>query len=112
MTPVSLMPPVDYCPSCEGRKAESQAHQVGEARAQQIELQSADAAEAIQASDPVTSASQAGEAGNSQPVDNAAQPLLAPDLAVQALLSRPAVDAASGDDPAVRLRAAQAYGPS
>ncbi|MGI9416940.1 MAG: hypothetical protein ACR2RA_03770 [Geminicoccaceae bacterium] len=117
MTPVSLMPPVDYCPSCEGRKAEGKAFELGEARAKQAELQSA----AGPAAGPSPGAPSAIEAAGrsvanevAQPVPGAVQPLLAPDLAVQASLARPAIDAANsgvgnGEAAALRLRSTQAY---
>lgn|GEM_PF-3841872 len=108
------MPPVDYCPSCEGKKAESHAQQVGQARAQQIELQStADAAPTpTPGPQPAEQTGQTSAGDSAKPVDSAVQPLLASDLAVQATLARPEVDAASGQDAALRLRGAQAYGAS
>lgn len=108
MTPISLMPPVDYCPSCEGKKAESQAQDIGAARAQQIELQAADAAPSPGAL-PAEPTNPVAAEGAAKPVDGAAQPLLAPDLAVQALLARPETDATGTEDAALRLRSAQAY---
>ncbi len=55
--------------------------------------------------------SAAETAGNdrSKPVASAVQTLLAPDLAVQASLARPAIDAGGGEAEALRLRAAEAY---
>ena len=123
MTPVSLMPPVDYCPSCEGRKDEAKAIQIGEARARQEELRSADGAFSAAGSEatpapgalPAEGPSQATTGDAAKPVATVVQTLLAPDLAVQAALARPAIDAASteagaGQNEALRLRAAQAYG--
>ncbi|MGI9485589.1 MAG: hypothetical protein ACR2RF_06860 [Geminicoccaceae bacterium] len=112
MTPVSLMPPVDYCPSCEGRKAESKAFDIGETRAQQAELQAADdptATSAPGAPPPVDSAAEAVGDDRSRPVASAVQTLLAPDLAVHASLARPAIEAGSGEAEALRLRATEAY---
>lgn len=112
MTPVSLMPPVDYCPSCEGRKAESKAFDIGATRAQQAELQAADdptTTPAPGAPPPVESAAETAGNDRSKPVASAVQTLLAPDLAVQASLARPAIDAGGGEAEALRLRAAEAY---
>ena len=108
MTPISLMPPVDYCPSCEGKKAESQAHDIGAARAQQIELQAADAAPSPGAV-PAETGNPAAVQGATKPVEGATPSLLASDLAVQALLARPETDGAGTEDAALRLRGAQAY---
>lgn len=112
MTPVSLMPPVDYCPSCEGRQAESKAFEIGESRAQRTELQSAGEPSA----DPSPGAPPAVEAtaragGNEAPQSGSGpvQPLLAPDLAVQALLARPEIGPTGTDEAALRLRGAEAY---
>lgn len=122
MTPISLMPPVDYCPSCEGRKAESQAVQVGEARARRAEFQAATETEAASAAGavPAEASFGAAETDRAKPVATAVQSLLAPDLAVQAALARPSIDASGGAGhghghgdagaEALRLRAAQTYG--
>lgn len=112
MTPVSLMPPVDYCPSCEGRKAESKAFDIGETRAQQAELQAAGdpvATPAPGAPPPVEAVAEATGDDRSKPVASAVQTLLAPDLAVQASLARPAIEAGNGEAEALRLRGAEAY---
>ncbi|MGI9500984.1 MAG: hypothetical protein ACR2P3_13175, partial [Geminicoccaceae bacterium] len=44
-----------------------------------------------------------------KPVASTVQTLLAPDLAVQASLARPAIDPIGGEAEALRLRTAQAY---
>ncbi len=112
MTPVSLMPPVDYCPSCEGRKAESKAFDIGETRAQQAELQAAGdplTTPTPGAPPPVEPAAEALGGDRSKPAAGAVQTLLAPDLAVQASLARPAIEASGSEAEALRLRAAEAY---
>lgn len=109
MTPISLMPPVDYCPSCEGQKAQDHAAQIGEARAKQVELKSdIDAAR----TPPADDAGQAIEVDKAKPVSSAVQPLLSADLVVQASLAQPQIEAGGGSEEALRLRAAQAYGTS
>lgn len=112
MTPVSLMPPVDYCPSCEGRKAESKAFDIGDARAQQAELQASGdpvATPVPGAPPPAEAAAEAAGDDRSKPVATAVQPLLASDLALQASFARPFNEAGSGEAEALRLRAAEAY---
>lgn len=113
MTPVSLMPPVDCCPSYEGQKAESKAFDIGETRAQQAELQAAgdpSATPAPGAPPPAEAvAKTVSDDLSKKPVASAVQTLLAPDLAVQASLARPAVEAGNSDAETLRLRAAEAY---
>ncbi|MEM8950046.1 MAG: hypothetical protein AAGA21_04725 [Pseudomonadota bacterium] len=111
MTPISMMPPVDYCPSCEGRKDENKALDIGEARVRQAELQSeidqtSAAAEGTQTSE-IASPVAAGEGPAT--INTAVQPLLAPDLAVQATFARPFNEAGNSETEALRLRAAEAY---
>lgn len=112
MTPISLIPPVDYCPSCEGRRAEAQAEDIGAARARQAELKSEDAAPAVAppGASPTDAAGGSGETAARKPVDGAVQPLLAGDLVVQASVAASEIGAAGGEDAALRLRGAQAYG--
>lgn len=111
MTPVSMMPPVDYCPSCEGRKDESKARDIGEARARQAELRSEADPTATPAAgaEPPTVEAPAGAGERPKTVATAVQPLLAPDLAVQASFARPFNEAGNGETEALRLRAAEAY---
>lgn len=118
MTPVSLMPPVDYCPSCEGRKDEQQAFDIGQARARQDEVQAVAEAGASSAAGATSGvgasidslASGTGAETGAQPVGGVVQTLLAPDLAVQASLARPGIDAASDAiTNELRLRGAEAY---
>ena len=122
MTPVSLMPPVDYCPSCEGKKAESKAAQIGESRARQAELQSATdplAAPSPGSLPPLEAGAPIAGGDEPKPVSSAVQSLLAPDLAVQASLAGSSVQASniqvggdgagSSEAEALRLRAAAAY---
>jgi hypothetical protein len=106
MTPVSLMPPIDHCPSCEGRKAERLAVEIGEARARQAELRATAEAPGAVPADAGSSAA----SGRPEPVTGAVPSLLAPDLAIQATLARPPIDAAGGADAGLRLRSAMAYG--
>jgi hypothetical protein len=107
MTAISLMPPVDYCPSCEGQKAQDQAADIGAARAQQVE-QKASLEASIQQTDvaPTTGAS-----GDAQ-MSSASRPLLAPDLVVQATLAQSSIETSQGEIEAQRLRAAEAYSTS
>ena len=122
MTPVSLMPPVDYCPSCEGRNAESKALQIGQARARQAELQSATDPAAAQppgSQTPLAAEAPIAGGGGATSVSSAVQSQLAPDLAVQASLAGSSLQAGNGQNggggsglgeaEALRLRAAQAY---
>jgi len=106
MNAVSLMPPVDYCPSCEGRKAEDLAVQIGEGRAQQIEQQ----ATLDTSADRQNTVVQASDPGSTQPVSGASHALLAPDLVVQATLAQSSTSDTEGAAEAQRLRAAAAYG--
>lgn len=105
------MPPVDYCPSCEGRKAERLAQQVGAARAEQADLQAAaePATPAPGAPSPIDEGAQA-TANGTEPVKGTVQTLLAPDLAVQALLAGSSIGEAGTDEAALRLRGIEAYG--
>jgi hypothetical protein len=109
MTPVSLMPPVDYCPSCEGQKAERNAIDIARNEVRQADLK-ADKQAAMEAPQPGAAPAQEQTA----PVGGAVAPLISPDLAVQAMLAKPETGAAntqddSGEAAAVRLRAAEAY---
>ncbi len=111
MTPISLMPPLDYCPSCEGRKAEAQALQVGEARAERAasELGLDPGATAAPAAPPALEAGAvAGRNDGAKPVAGAIPPLLAPDLAVQASLAGSGIDQGGGAE-ALRLLSTVAY---
>lgn len=109
MTPISLMPPVASCSSCEGQKAQDQALQVGEARAKQIELRSE-----VDAATPSAPGAQAGGAvpadERTKPLNGAVPALLSLDLAVQASLARPSIAAPGDEADALRLRSRQAYG--
>ncbi len=108
MTPVSLMPPIDYCPSCEGRRAENQAIDVAKSRADQAERND------LKAPSPDASAPSPG-AVETAPAGGAVSPLIAPDLAVLAMQAgsetEPAValPAAGDGAAALRLRMAEAY---
>ncbi|MEZ5931534.1 MAG: hypothetical protein R3F54_06210 [Alphaproteobacteria bacterium] len=110
MTPLSLMPPIDYCSSCEGRKAERQAVDIGEARARKAESKAAADAQAPPPGAMPAEAGNAATPGQPEPVTGSVPSLLAPDLAVQAALGRPSIDATGGEDAALRLRTARAYG--
>lgn len=112
MTPISLMPPVDYCPSCEGQKAERAAEQIGDARAEQAEFQNAaDPASSAAPGAPTPGGGPAGVSGEStpRPATGTVPSLLAPDLAVQASLAGSGIEKGDGAADALRLRAAQAY---
>ncbi len=109
MVAVSLMPPVDRCASCEGQKAESKARDIATARE----------AEAFEAPKPGADAqpspgalpSPAADDVKANPVDTTARTLLSPDLAVQASLAgAESSQVDSGNNPALRLQALQAYG--
>ena len=106
MTAISLLPPVDYCPSCEGRKAQDKAADIGEARAQKVEQQATLEASIQQQRDavPVT------EPGGPTPASGASHNLLAPDLVVQVALAQSSIETGQGENEAQRLRAAEAYG--
>lgn len=108
MVSISLMPPVDYCPSCEGRKADNNARQIARTREQQADptagAAGADATLAPGAPPPI-----AAEERISKPVASTTPSLLAPDLAVQASLAKTEATAPNTDNPAQRLQALQAY---
>jgi hypothetical protein len=108
MTAISLMPPVDYCPSCEGRKAEDLAVQIGEARAQQVEQQ----ASLETSAERQSAAVEPSQPDSSAPVSSVSQTLLSPDSAVQAMLAQSSIETGQGEIEAQRLRAAAAYGAS
>jgi hypothetical protein len=108
MTAISLMPPVDYCPSCAGRKAQDQAADIGESRARKVE-QHASLEASIQRQSDVAPAA---EPGGTPPVSGASQTLLAPDLVVQATLAQSSIETGRGEIEAQRLRAAEAYSAS
>ena len=109
MVALSLMPPVDYCASCEGRKAEGKARDIAMAR----EASALDAARSDQLSSPSPGAPASPPSGSpgTQPVSTASHPLLAADLVVQASLAGTEVTSTEpGDNPAMRLQAIKAYG--
>lgn len=118
MTPISLMPPVDSCSSCEGRKAELRAQQIGDLRAQKAELKSESTATALNSAKSPSGAPLTEAAGRSdEPISllsvaGATKPLLAPELAVQVALARPETETGAGDAETRRLRGAQSYGAS
>lgn len=109
MVAVSLMPPVDYCASCEGRRATDKARQVASAREAEI-------AENQGIADGTSFSSGALPAGNAEdlkpkPVDSVSRPLLSPDLVVQASTATEQSNAIDdGANPSLRLQAFQAYG--
>lgn len=108
MVSISLMPPVDYCPSCEGRKAGDNARQIARTREQQADpTAGAGATLAPDAPPPI-----AAEESISKPVASTTPSLLAPDLAVQASLAKAETTAPNADNPALRLQALQAYRPA
>lgn len=112
MTPISLMPPVDYCPSCEGRKAENLAQQVGAARAEQTDQGAAadPTAPSVGAPPPIDAGAQTPAGNEARPINGTVQTLLAPDLAVQALQAQSQIGETGSDEAALRLRGADAYG--
>lgn len=108
MVAVSLMPPVDYCASCEGKKAETKARDVASAReTEAFETQRTnDNAQPSPGSLPPIATDDA----KTKPIDTVARPLLSPDLAVQAsLASAEGGPVDEGANPALRLQAFQAY---
>ena len=109
MVAVSLMPPVDYCTSCEGRRATDKARDVASAREAEIAggLRGRDADKLSPGALPALGTEDSG----TKPVDPAARPLLSPDLVVQASLAKTESSAVDdGANPALRLQAFQAYG--
>jgi len=88
MTPVSMMPPVDYCPSCEGKKAEARAIDIAQDRLQQADLKAEQ-----QTAEHAPSPGEPSAAAGTTPVSGAVTPLVSPDLAVQAMLAKPEIDA-------------------
>lgn len=109
MVAVSLMPPVDQCASCEGKRAASKARDIGAAReAEALDKQGqAEAAQPSPGSLPPPGADDAA----TKPVDTVARPLLSPNLAVQASHGTSEISQShDGANPALRLQAAQAYG--
>ena len=109
MVALSLMPPVDYCASCEGQKAEVNARAIANAReAEASATREATKSDSLSpgALPPITDAKT-----NAKPVDTVARPLLSPDLAVQASLAKAESSPIEpGDNPTLRLQAFQAYG--
>lgn len=109
MVSVSLMPPVDYCASCEGKKAESQARDVAFSRAAEATDQAS--RPDFEAQPPPGALPSRRDEAQTKPVDTVARPLLSPDLAVQASLANvDTLPTAPGDNPMLRLQAFQAYG--
>ena len=109
------MPPVDYCPSCEGKKAESQALDIAKATAQRVD-QEAD----LQAAENSPSPGATGTGFETSSLSGITTPLLSPTLAVQATLNLSSAETGdnappnassrrSGDAAALRLQAAEAY---
>jgi hypothetical protein len=114
MVAVSLMPPVDQCASCEGRKAALKARDIAtdrESAAFETARQGLNAEPSPGALPPIAEDMQAATR-----VNPATRPLLAPDLALQAsevqtsIVQTTSDPAAPGDNPALRLQAFQAYG--
>ena len=107
MTPVSLMPPVDYCPSCEGRKAEANALDIAKASAERADLKAEQ-----QTTEISPSPGAVGPETGTPSVTGVASPLVSPALAVQAMLDAPETNASfpqNGEAAALRLQAAEAY---
>ncbi len=102
------MPPVDYCPSCEGQKDQDQAADIGAARAQKVEQQASLEASIQRQSDAVPAA----ESSSTAQVSSASQALLSPDLVVQATLAQSSIETGQGEIEAQRLRATEAYAAS
>jgi len=109
MVAVSLMPPVDSCASCEGKKAESNARDVAIARqSEAFESHRSDQPNQLSpgALPPISDVE-----AKAKPVDTVVRPLLSADLVVQASLgvteSRPSDQQ---ENSTLRLQAAQAYG--
>jgi hypothetical protein len=103
------MPPVDYCASCEGQKAESRARAIASDR----ELPAFDVARTDLKDPPASGAPPpvAGPEAKTRPVGGSAPHLLAPDLAVLASLAQAqSSPTGPGADPTRRLQAFQAYG--
>ena len=109
MVDVSLMPPVDYCASCEGKRAEDRARDIAITR----EAKAFEASRQTNNNElsPGALPSIAAVQNEIQQVDPVARPLLSPSLAVQASLAGGESNAASnGSDATARLLASQAYG--
>lgn len=108
MVDVSLMPPVDYCASCEGKRAEDRARDIAitrEAKAFEASQQTENKGLSPGALPPV-----AAVQNDTPPVDAIARPLLSPSLAVQASLAGGESSSTNtGSDPSTRLLAFQAY---
>ena len=107
MTAISLMPPVAYCPSCEGQKAEDRALQIAASRADKAEAHAVDGSVALAGHEGVHAAAGA-EAARPQALDGRRQLLLAPDLAVQVSLVK-AGEEVRGERESLLLRSAQVY---
>lgn len=108
MVDVSLMPPVDYCASCEGRKAESRALDIASAR----ERKALESAQSVgnEGLSPGALPSISAVNNEAASVSTITKPLIAPDLAVQASLAGSEIPPTeSGVDPTARLLAQQAY---
>ncbi len=115
MVALSLMPPVDYCASCEGKKAESKARDVATAREAEAFAAAFEAPGGNPKAQPALGALPPVAADDTKviPVDTIARPLLSPELRVQASLAKAAnspLDESSS--PGLRLQAFQAYGSS
>lgn len=82
--------------------------QIGEGRAQQVELQATLEASVERQNDIV----QGSDPGSTKPVSGASHALLSPDLVVEATLAQSSIASTSGTDESQRLRAAAAYGAS
>lgn len=109
MVAVSLMPPVDQCASCEGKRAESRARDVAQAR-EAVATDQLGQNETIQPSPGALPPPSVNDV-ETKPVDTVARPLLSPDLTVQASLGNAQSSATDeGANPALRLQAFHAYG--
>ena len=108
MVAVSLMPPVDYCASCDGKKAEGKALDVARTReAEGFESRRTDDSNQVSpgALPPIAELD-----AKVQPVDTVARPLLSADLAVQASLAQSEIAPTDQEDSStLRLQAIQAY---